>query len=124
VFDPERATEPDQPLLHPDAPGGNETFRQVWDFGDVDAAFAEADVVVSDRLVFDRHSATPLEGLAAIASADPLTNQVTIWSNVGNISRYLAAANALRLDNTDLRLIVPDVGGHFGVKARARWAVR
>ena len=46
VSDPERATDPDQPILHPGAPGGNEVLSRVWDFGDPEAAFAEADVVV------------------------------------------------------------------------------
>lgn len=63
VLDPERAADPDQPVLHPGPPGGNEVFNQVWDYGDVDAAFAEADVVVRERLVVHRHSAMPLEGL-------------------------------------------------------------
>jgi CO/xanthine dehydrogenase Mo-binding subunit len=117
VSDPERATDPDQPVLHPDAPGGNAALDRVWEAGDVDAAFAEADVVVADRFTVQRHSSTPLEGLAAIVSADPVTNQVTIWANIGNLGRYTAAGQALRLDYADIRLIVPDVGGSFGVKA-------
>ncbi|MBM2811804.1 MAG: molybdopterin binding oxidoreductase large subunit [Chloroflexi bacterium] len=117
VSDPERALDPDQPLIHPDAPGGNEAGVRLWDFGDVDAAFAEADVVVSDRFEHQRHSSTPLEGLAAISSYDPLTNQTTIYANVGNLGRYTAAVKALQVNHSDIRLIVPDVGGHFGVKA-------
>lgn len=117
VTDPERATDPDQPELHPGAPGGNEVFHEVWDFGDVDAAFAEADVVVGDRFVVHRHSATPIEGLVAIASCDPHSGETTIWANIGNLGRYVAAARSLRLDQSDLRLIVPDVGGSFGLKA-------
>lgn len=117
VSDPERATDPDQPILHPDAPGGNAALDRVWEAGDVDEAFAQADVVVSDRFVVHRHSSTPLEGLAAIASYDTMTNQVTIWANIGNLGRYTAAGQALKMDYADIRLIVPDVGGSFGVKA-------
>ena len=49
VSDPERAADPDQAVLHPGAPGGNEVLNRVWDFGDPEAAFAQADVVVRDR---------------------------------------------------------------------------
>lgn len=117
LTDPEKATTPGAPVLHPGAPGGNEVFHEVWEFGDVDTAFAQADVVIRDRFVVHRHSATPLEGLAAIASFDPATGQTTVWSNIGNLGRFVAAANALRIDQADLRLIVPDVGGSFGLKA-------
>ncbi len=117
VFDPERATDPDQPVLHPGAPGGNEVLNRVLDFGDVDAAFADADVVVRERLVVHRHSSTPLEGLAAIASFDPVTEETTIWANIGNLGRFTAATKALKMDHADVRLIVPDVGGSFGLKA-------
>jgi len=117
VFDPEHAADPDQPVLHPGAPGGNEVLNRVWDFGDVDVAFAEADVVVRERLVVHRHSSTPLEGLAAIAYYDPVTEETTIWANIGNLGRFTAATKALRLDHANVRLIVPDVGGSFGLKA-------
>jgi len=117
VFDPERAADTDQPVLHPEAPGGNEVFNRVFDFGDVDAAFAEAEVVVSERLVVHRHSAVPLEGLAAIASHDPITGEITMWVNMGNLGRFAIAAGALRVEQADVRLIVPDVGGSFGLKA-------
>jgi len=117
VFDPERAADPDQPVLHPEAPGGNEVLNEVYEYGDVDAAFAEADVVVSERLVVHRHSGVPLEGLAAIASHDPTTGEITVWANIGNLGRYEIAARSLRVGQAELRLIVPDVGGSFGIKA-------
>src|SRR6266571_1242999 len=50
VSDPERAADADQPVLHPEALGGNEVLNEVYEYGDVDAAFAEADVVVGERL--------------------------------------------------------------------------
>lgn len=117
VTDPERATDPDQPVLHPEAPGGNEVFHRVWDIGEVDAAFADADVVVRERFSVHRHSSTPIEGLGAIAEYDRASDRVTLWSNLANLSRFTAAARALRLTHGDVRMIVPDIGGHFGTKA-------
>jgi 2-furoyl-CoA dehydrogenase large subunit len=117
VSDPEHAADPDQPILHPETPGGNEVLNEVHDYGDVDAAFAEADVVVSERFVVHRHSGVPLEGLAAIASHDPTTGEITMWVNLGNLGRFEIAARTLRVGQADVRLIVPDVGGSFGIKA-------
>ncbi len=117
IFDPERATDPDQPILHPEAEGGNEALFKVLDFGDVETAFAQADVVVSERLVMHRHTSVPLEGLAVISQFNPHTKQTTVWANLGNLGRYTAAARALKMDHGDIRLIVPDVGGSFGIKA-------
>jgi 2-furoyl-CoA dehydrogenase large subunit len=117
VSDPERATDPDQPIIHPEGSHGNEAGYREWNFGDVDAAFAEADVVVSDRFEVHRHSSTPIEGLAAIASYDQLTGETTVYANIGNLGRYTATVKALQLDHSDIRLVIPDVGGHFGIKA-------
>src|SRR5207245_1577399 len=46
VMDAEHADDPGQPELHPGAPGGNRVMDKTWDFGEVDAAFAEADVTI------------------------------------------------------------------------------
>jgi len=117
VSDPEHAADPDQPILHPESPGTNEVLNETYDFGDIEGAFATADVVVSEKLVVHRHSGVPLEGLAAIASHDPTTGEFTVWANIGNLGRYEIAAKSLRVGQADLRLIVPDVGGSFGIKA-------
>ena len=52
---------PDAPLLHDDV-GSNVIWNGHFDWGDYDAALAEADQVVRiKRLHFDRFSSTPLE---------------------------------------------------------------
>ncbi|MBM2810780.1 MAG: molybdopterin binding oxidoreductase large subunit [Chloroflexi bacterium] len=117
VSDPEHALDPDAPILHPEAEHGNEAGYREWNFGDVDAAFAEADVIVSDRFEAHRHGATPLEGLAAIASYDQTTGETTLYANIGNVGRYTSAVKAMKIDHRDMRLIIPDIGGYFGAKA-------
>ena len=53
--------EADAPVLHEEC-GGNMTYEGVWEWGDVDKAFAEADHVVKIcELHFDRFNSTPLE---------------------------------------------------------------
>ena len=91
-------------------------FNHVYDFGDVDADFDQADVIVRERFVVHRHSSVPLEGLAAIASYDPVAGEYTMWVNLGNLGRFELAARALKVGQADVRLIVPDVGGSFGIR--------
>ena len=66
---PVTATDPDTPVLH-DEIGSNESWSGVYDWGDVDGAFAEADHVVKiSELHFDRFNSTPLELDGALAAA-------------------------------------------------------
>ena len=61
VVDARVAPRPSAPVLHEEA-GGNMSYTGVWEWGDVDAAFAEADHVVTIKeLHFDRFNSTPLE---------------------------------------------------------------
>jgi 2-furoyl-CoA dehydrogenase large subunit len=86
-------------------------------YGDVEAAFAAADVVVRDRFRFPRWSGNPLEcyGVVAEWSGDSLT----AWANFqGPFTLHSVAAGALGLPGSKLRLITPpDSGGSFGTKA-------
>ena len=61
VVDARKAIEDGAPVLHEEC-GGNVSYSGVWEWGDVDAAFAEADHVVKiSELHFDRFNSTPLE---------------------------------------------------------------
>src|SRR5204863_9568485 len=67
VVDARTALEPEAPVLHEDC-GGNMSYSGVWEWGDVEAAFAEADHVVKiSELHFDRFNSTPLELDGALA---------------------------------------------------------
>ena len=68
-------------MLHDDA-GSNVVWSGVFDWGDVDAALAEADHVVKiDRLYFHRFSSTPLECAGALVEYDRGTAQWTLHCN-------------------------------------------
>ena len=61
VVDARAALAEGAPVLHEEC-GGNLSYSGVWEWGDVEAAFAEADHVVTiDELHFDRFNSTPLE---------------------------------------------------------------
>ena len=59
--------------------GSNESWSGVYEWGDLDAAFAEADRVVSiAELHFDRFNSTPLERDGALVEYNRGTGQWTI----------------------------------------------
>jgi CO/xanthine dehydrogenase Mo-binding subunit len=107
----------DETVLHDDA-GSNVVWSGVFDWGDVDAALAEADHVVKiKRLHFHRFSSTPLECAGALVEFDKGTGEWAIYCNhqmpgVGAIWM----APALRVGIDKLRFVTGDIGGGFGNK--------
>ena len=85
--------------------------------GDVDAAFANADVTISQRIRSQRLVPLPMEGRACAAAPDPLTGGLTVWvSNQHPHGWRNEAAPLLGLTQANLRVIAPEVGGGFGAK--------
>ncbi len=117
VVDPERALEPDAPRLHDEVPG-NLACHRLLSYGDVDAAFAEADQVLRARLSFPRYTSMPLETFAVVGRYDPFGKALTLWSNfMGPFIMHPITARALGVPENKLRFIVPpDIGGSFGIK--------
>ena len=58
VVDPEEAMKPDAPLVH-EPLGSNVAYSRTFVFGEVDRDFAEADLVVKDRLRWNRSGGQP-----------------------------------------------------------------
>jgi len=117
VVDPERALEPDAPVLH-DAVGTNLAGHRRLVYGDPDRAFREADVVLEERFRFPKYSSTPIETYGVIATWDTLEGVCTVWSNfMGPFIMHPLTARVLGLQGNKLRFIVPpDIGGSFGIK--------
>ena len=67
-----------EPQLHEDAPD-NVLLRWRCANGDVDGAFAAADVVVRERVRAPRLIASPLEPRGAIADYDTAEDLLTLW---------------------------------------------
>ncbi len=86
-------------------------------YGDVDAAFASAHLVVDLTLVVGRHSGSPLETRGAIARLHPETGVLEIHgaAKIPHINRKgLAALLGLPLEK--LHLYEGHVGGGFGIR--------
>jgi len=117
VADIETALAAGAPLLHP-AHESNVLFSRRHRHGDVDGAFREAAVVVRQTFHHARCSAAPLEPRGVIAHWQG--DALTMWtgSQVPHIFRA-TMAQALRLAERQVRIIVTDTGGGFGQKMHA-----
>src|SRR5499427_3293496 len=81
VVDPERALEPDAPVLH-EAVGSNLAGNQRLVYGEPERAFRDADVVLRERFKFPKYGSTPIETYGIVARWDGVADGVlTIWSN-------------------------------------------
>ena len=116
VTDAETALDPATPVIH-ESLGDNLAWRRNADFGDIEAAYAEADHIVEETYVFARHTGVCVEPRAILADWNPGEGQLTVWHNnqcphmVQNI-----LATHFRLDEHRVRVIARDVGGSFGIK--------
>ncbi len=107
----------DQTILH-DTMGTNAVWRGVFEYGDLEKAFAEAAHVIHiDHLHMHRFSSTPLENNAVIAQWDDNDERLYFWSNNSFPTigiQLLAPALHLRMDQ--VRVQTHDIGGSFGIK--------
>ena len=82
-----------------------------------DALAAQAEVVVHRKMSLSRQCMVPLEGKAVLAYWDHQANQLVVVSatQVPHLIRT-ALAQYLQMDQGQVRVISPDVGGAFGYK--------
>jgi carbon-monoxide dehydrogenase large subunit len=75
----QQALDPAKPAIWPRA-RGNVVYRDTKSYGDVPAAFAGADRVITERFFQHRQSNQPMEPRGSLAEIDPATGQVTFHS--------------------------------------------
>ncbi len=112
VFDPEEAMKEGAPKVY-DHVENNISWDFHMDFGDVERAFRESDLVREDRFQTGRVITGYLEPPAAVAVWD--SSGITIWAAKQSpyfVYRHLAACFNLPLSK--VRIIQPFVGGGFG----------
>jgi len=112
-----RASVADGVALFDNIPG-NVAFGQSWTSGDVERAFAQAAHTVSVEVAHPRLAPTPLEPRSVVADYDEATGHLTLYLSTQTPHRSRAdLAGILGIDLSRLRVISPDVGGAFGMKA-------
>ena len=104
------------PQLHESAPGNIEHKNQIKG-GDPDAVFARAKKVVKVRMNSQRLSGVAMEPRACVAAPDGATGGIVVWtSHQAPHNQRADLAATLGLPSNMIRVVVPEMGGGFGVK--------
>jgi len=118
----------DEALEHPEvkindeARIGNIHKAVSYEFGDMEAGFAEADYVREDWFFYEGNNHAPMEEHACVANwepnpNDPFGGKLTLWSSTQTphyVHRELS--KVMGLPQSHVRVIAPHVGGGFGGK--------
>jgi carbon-monoxide dehydrogenase large subunit len=103
--------------VHEAAPD-NVLLARRFESGQVEAALAGSAVVIERVFRTNRQTAAPLEGRGGVADWSAGEGKLTLWSGtqVPHLVRH-GLAELLGLAENRIRVVAPDVGGGFGVKA-------
>jgi carbon-monoxide dehydrogenase large subunit len=128
VVDPEMAMTGTPTIIHADFPNnlalpllpsgtGVSANGKTVDDAAVDQAFAEAEVVIAQRMVNHRIIPSTMEPRGVVAQYEPGKESLTIWSSTQapHLLRTMIAAMT-GLGQDQVRAIAPEVGGGFGAK--------
>jgi aerobic carbon-monoxide dehydrogenase large subunit len=120
ITTPQQALEDGAVVIRDEKEGQTDNRVYEWEAGDraaTDAAFAEADRVVTLSTHYPRSHPSPLETCGVLADVNSVTGQATIYltSQAPHAHRTLFAMVA-GLPEQNIRIISPDLGGGFGNK--------
>ncbi|MBS4083104.1 MAG: xanthine dehydrogenase family protein molybdopterin-binding subunit [Rhizobiales bacterium] len=107
-------------LLHANAAGN---LAMDWTDGDakaVEAAFAQASHIEKVKLEDTRVAAVAMEPRAAVGQWDAKADKYTLTATTQGVAvvRKLLAEGVFKIPLEKLRVLTPDVGGGFGMKAQ------
>ena len=110
------AMKPGVVALHDDKP--NNVLREVHaEFGDVEAGFAEADLIREKVYTFAEVNHVHMELNATLAEYDPVRDWLTL-NTTTQVPYYvhLKVAACLQMESARIRVIKPFLGGGFGAR--------
>jgi len=133
VFDPMEAMKPDAPLIHEDVASyvgapvdvlatdvHNGQTRLAWAKGDLGEGFCQADIILEHSFAVPSRHQGYLEPFASVISIDD-TGRIQAWcSSKAPFRARLQLAQAMGLQDEDIRVNVVSVGGDFGGKGDTR----
>jgi carbon-monoxide dehydrogenase large subunit len=111
------AVEPGSKLVHPNVESNLNGEMPETPNEALDEVFATAPHVFTETFKQHRYLTVPMETKGILASWEPFGKQLTIWiSTQGPHGVRSFFSRALGIDDTQVRVIMPDVGGSFGLK--------
>ncbi|MER7880507.1 xanthine dehydrogenase family protein molybdopterin-binding subunit [Streptomyces solisilvae] len=113
----EQALAPDAPRVHAEAAENTLVDVSLFATEGIDEIFDQAPCVVHVDVRTGRQNALPLETRGAVAQWDAREEQLVLHTCTQTPHQVrTVAARCLRLDERAVRVIVPDMGGGFGLK--------
>ena len=115
VIDMLAARTPGSPLVHEDW-SDNVVLETAFD-GDMDAVAAKAAVSITKEYRMNRQAMVPMEARAVLAEWDSRQDQLIVHAStqIPHLIRN-GLAEFMGLEQRQVRIIAPDVGGGFGLK--------
>jgi len=116
VVDIVRALDQDAALVHEDV-GSNVAAHIVQTKGDYESSTADAAVVIRRRLSYDRGASAAIENRGVVAEWDSRAARMTVWDTTqAPIPIRSGLAAMLGLNESQVRVVAPFIGGGFGPK--------
>ncbi len=106
------------PAIYEECSDNEAFFRAMGDKEAAERAFAGAAHVISHTFVINRISGFPTEPRGAIGDYDPGADRYTLHAGMQRpyIFRQTITGGALHIQEPQLRLVAPDIGGSFGIR--------
>ena len=113
------AAAPGAPLVWDDCPGNVCFVHRDGDPAATDAAFAGAAHVVRGHFVVNRVTAVTMEPRGSIGDYNAADGRYTIYTTLQRAHPFRAelAHNVLKVPESRVRVVAPDIGGSFGMKS-------
>jgi carbon-monoxide dehydrogenase large subunit len=113
------AAAPDAPLVWDDCPGNVCFVHRDGDAAAADAAFAVAAHVVRGHFVVNRVTAVTMEPRGSIGDYSAADGRYTVYTTLQRAHPFRAelAHNVLKVPESRVRVVAPDIGGSFGMKS-------
>jgi len=91
-----------------------------WEVGDAEGtarAISDAQVVATERIVYQRVHPCPLETCGCVASMDKVNGHLTVWGTFQAPHAVRTVASLISgIPEHKIRIVSPDIGGGFGNK--------
>ncbi len=120
VADAKKALDADAPVIRDDKEGKTDNHIYDWEAGnkeETDAAFASAEVVVTQDILYPRVHPAPMETCGSVAHMDPVTGKLKLWTTTQAPHAHRTVyALVAGLPEQNIQVISPDIGGGFGNK--------
>jgi CO/xanthine dehydrogenase Mo-binding subunit len=116
----EQAIKQGAPLIHEDKPGNIGTHEKV-DRGDVEAGFAQSDVIAEDHFTFPMVYHYAMEPHSVIAHYD-VNDEITVWSSAQHPFQVRGdIAKVFKVPIAKVRMIINYLGGGYGSKSYTKF---